>query len=151
MEEYRTLSPEETREIGRRLAKSVRRGDVVVLEGDLGAGKTTFVQGLAEGLGIGDITRSPSFNIVNVYEGTMKLYHIDLYRLASGEDAGDLGLDEMLYNEDGVSVIEWGNRLECGLWADYISAKFSHEGADKRRIRIYRHRKKATGRDKIKR
>ncbi len=100
-----TKSPEETTELAKEIAKKITSGTVVLLEGELGAGKTQFVKGLAEGLGIDEVVTSPTFVIVNEYKGKdLTLYHIDLYRL-DGFPSEDIDIDEML--EDGVVAVEW--------------------------------------------
>jgi tRNA threonylcarbamoyladenosine biosynthesis protein TsaE len=107
--ERRTSSPEETEAAGEELAASLRVGDLVLLAGELGAGKTTFVRGLARGLGSSAGVQSPTFQLVRVYPGRIQLAHVDLYRLESGADLTDLGLDDLL--EEGVVAVEWGDRL----------------------------------------
>lgn len=110
--EFLTRSPEETFELGRRLGLSQSGGAVILLSGELGTGKTVFVKGLAAGLGIDpDDVCSPSFTIINIHEGRLRLYHVDLYRLDSALRP-DLGLDEILEERDAVVAIEWGERLD---------------------------------------
>jgi tRNA threonylcarbamoyladenosine biosynthesis protein TsaE len=104
-----TASESETSAVGRRLAARLGRGDVLLIYGELGAGKTAFVRGLADGLGVDpDEVSSPTFTIVQQYRGRVPLYHVDLYRLESREVL-DLGLEELA--EDGVMAIEWADRL----------------------------------------
>ena len=107
----RTASEDETRHIAAALALTLSPGAVVLLHGDLGAGKTAFVRGLAEGLGVPeDAVSSPTFTLVHEYRGgTLPLFHADLYRLPTGASLDDLGLDEVA--EDGVLAIEWPERL----------------------------------------
>ena len=102
-------SPEQTQLLGSHLGKLAQEGDAFLLMGDLGTGKTCLVQGITQGLGIKENAFSPSFVIVRQYNGRLRLYHIDLYRLDSVEEIANLGLDELLYNE-GVCVIEWAER-----------------------------------------
>lgn len=111
MSRQHTTSEAETRATARRLATTLRPGAVLLLLGDLGAGKTAFVRGLAEGLGIAeDAVSSPTFTLVQEYRGgRLPLYHADLYRLPEGVSLDDLGLDEVA--EDGVLAIEWPERL----------------------------------------
>ncbi|OQX29027.1 MAG: tRNA (adenosine(37)-N6)-threonylcarbamoyltransferase complex ATPase subunit type 1 TsaE [Spirochaeta sp. LUC14_002_19_P3] len=104
----------DTRSAGRSFGQSLRAGDVVVLSGALGAGKTVFVQGVAEALGISEAVTSPSFTLMSEYRGTMPLYHLDLYRLDSPEEFVWLGVEEML-NGKGVCLIEWGRKAENEL------------------------------------
>jgi len=102
---------EETREAGRNLAEGLKTGDVVLLYGDLGAGKTTFVKGMASALGIAEREIiSASFTIIAEYESNPPLYHIDLYRLERPEDLEAVGLYEYL-GSDGIAVVEWADRL----------------------------------------
>jgi len=104
-------SPEETFEFGRKFAATVKRGDVLALAGDLGAGKTHLVKGLAAGLGIGSEVTSPTFTLIHEYEGgRFPLYHIDLYRLDTAQEALKIGLDEYLESA-GVTVIEWADKF----------------------------------------
>lgn len=102
-------SPEQTRQIGCRLGESVLPGDVLLLVGSLGAGKTCLTQGIARGLGVPDYTASPSFVLMREYKGRLPLYHVDLYRLEQVEEVADLGLDDYFFNEN-VCVVEWADR-----------------------------------------
>lgn len=103
---YKSNSPKETENIAKAFAKKLEKGDVLCLSGDLGTGKTAFVQGLAKGLGITDYINSPTFTIVNCYEGRLPVYHFDVYRIADVEEMYEIGYEEYVYG-DGVSVIEW--------------------------------------------
>lgn len=105
--ERRTTSPEETEREGRRLSEELRPGDVVLLVGGLGAGKTTFVRGVAEGLGVTTSVTSPTFTLVQSYRGRLTLLHADLWRLERLSEVVDLALDEGL-EEGGVLLAEWG-------------------------------------------
>lgn len=106
-----TGSPDETQALAARLARLLRPGDAVVLSGDLGAGKTTFVKGLALGLGMDPAeVVSPTFTLINEYPGQIPLFHFDLYRLADGRELAELGFDEYLERE-GICAIEWGAPL----------------------------------------
>lgn len=106
-------SPEETRGLGRALAAGLRTGDLICLFGDLGAGKTTFVQGLAEGFGSSEPATSPSFTLIHEYRGRLLLYHLDLYRLGP-DDLLEAGVEEAL-GAGGVAVVEWAERLPSSL------------------------------------
>ena len=110
--EFKTRSADETLELGRRVGEQLNVRAVILLKGDLGAGKTVFAKGVAAGLGIdaADVT-SPSFTLINVHDGRLRLYHIDLYRLESSSRV-DLGLEEILEDERGVVMIEWAERLK---------------------------------------
>lgn len=113
----KTYSEDETKEIAEQLAPLLDRGDVLTLEGDLGAGKTTFTKGLAKGLGISRMVNSPTFTIIKEYEGNIPLYHMDVYRLEDSN--GDLGFDEYFYG-DGVTVVEWAHFIQELLPDEYL-------------------------------
>ncbi|MHC4562850.1 MAG: tRNA (adenosine(37)-N6)-threonylcarbamoyltransferase complex ATPase subunit type 1 TsaE [Planctomycetota bacterium] len=116
METFTTNSPEATAELGRQLAQRFGQGDCVALVGQLGAGKTVLVRGLALGLGLADerLVTSPTFVLAQEYPGRVPIFHVDLYRMASAEDeVGDLAIDEML--AEGVAVVEWADRAEAML------------------------------------
>lgn len=106
--QYVTRSEEETRALGERVGQLLRKGDVVLLSGALGAGKTCFTQGIARGLGVSIPVNSPSFVIMNEYQGRERLFHVDLYRIEDVEELDELGLWD--YAEQGVLVIEWPER-----------------------------------------
>ena len=115
----KTTSPEETFAFGQCLARVLGKGQVVCLAGDLGAGKTLLVQGLAKGLGIKDIVNSPTFTILNVYEADFPIYHFDLYRLEYAEELFDIGFYE--YTEgQGLSIIEWPDKFPGELPDEYL-------------------------------
>ena len=131
-----TTSEEETESAGEQLAASLGPGDVVLLFGDLGAGKTAFVRGLARGLGAsGDDVSSPTFTIIQEYSGRVTLYHVDLYRLEPVE-VDDLGLDDLVSGE-GVVAIEWADRWN-GRPDDVIEVRLEEAGEDRRRVEIRR-------------
>jgi tRNA threonylcarbamoyladenosine biosynthesis protein TsaE len=126
-------SDAETEAIGAELAVRLGRGARVLLYGELGAGKTAFVRGLAAGLGIDpDEVSSPTFTLVQEYRGRLPLYHVDLYRLAPGE-VDDLGLDALA--ADGVLAIEWAERMPRDD-AGAIDVRLEHAGEDQRRITV---------------
>jgi tRNA threonylcarbamoyladenosine biosynthesis protein TsaE len=108
--ELLTESPEETEAAAGRLARHVRLGDLLLVSGVMGAGKTTFVRGLARGLKASGDVMSPTFQLVRLYSGPLPLAHIDLYRIADASELTDLGLEDLL--EEGAVVVEWGDRLE---------------------------------------
>ena len=103
-------STEETMEFGASLAVHLMPGDIILLTGDLGAGKTTFTKGIAKGLSVEQTVTSPSFTIMNQYQGNLPLYHFDLYRIDDPDEFLELGLEEFLFGE-GISVIEWSEKL----------------------------------------
>lgn len=109
--EYISNSYEETQKIATDFAKTLKEGDVLCMYGDLGVGKTAFVQGLAKGLGIDEPITSPTFTIVNEYSGTLPLYHFDVYRIADSDEMYEIGYEEYVYG-DGVSVIEWPQLID---------------------------------------
>jgi len=132
---FYTNSEVETKKAAQSFAKKLKKGDVISLIGDLGSGKTTFVKGLAQGLGIKDGVKSPSFTVVNEYSfKDSRLFHIDLYRLGEN-DFDSLGLDDYVFG-DGVAVIEWADRVsEDRLKATY-RIKIFWESENKRKIVI---------------
>lgn len=131
-------SAEQTKTIGREYAKQVRDGGLLLLYGDLGAGKTTFTQGFAEGLGIKRHINSPTFLLMRTYEIPKnldgKFYHLDLYRLDNGEGVDDLGIDEILQNPKNVVVVEWADRLNGRLPVSGIKLYFEYQNNDQRTL-----------------
>ncbi len=121
--------------LGEALAALVRPGDVVLLTGDLGAGKTHFTKGFAKGLGVSDPVTSPTFNILLVYPGRIPLYHFDLYRLERAGQLEDVDYWGTL-EADGVSVVEWGDRFPEEIPEDHLACKFCITGDDEREIRV---------------
>ncbi len=119
-----TASVAATRDLAHALASLARPGDVVVLAGDLGAGKTAFVQGFGRGLGVPDRITSPTFTLVHVYEGRLPVHHLDVYRLGQLSEALDLGLPEML-DEGGVVLIEWGDAILPVLPHDFLEVRIT--------------------------
>ena len=109
---YLTSSEFETIELGKTYAQTLNAGDVVLLNGEMGGGKTAFTKGIAKGLGITDVITSPTYAYMNDYNG--KLYHYDCYRLTSGEDAEALGLTDYFYG-NGICVIEWSQNIKSVL------------------------------------
>lgn len=124
---------EATISLGEALGKQLTAGDVLVLDGDLGAGKTTFTKGLAKGLAIPDIIKSPTFTIIHEYhDGRLPLYHMDAYRLENG-GGEDLGLEEY-FDSDGVSVVEWAEFVEDELPDDFLAIHFKRTADENKRI-----------------
>src|SRR5216683_2649436 len=132
---FTTTSEAETAAVGRELAATLAAGDIVLLFGDLGAGKTAFVRGLAEGLGIAaDEVSSPTFTLVQEYRGgRLPLFHIDLYRLDDPREIDDLGLDELI--ADGVLAIEWAEKLPRPT-PGAIIVRIAHGDADSRTVTL---------------
>ncbi len=130
-------SPEDTRAAGSQFAKTLRPGDVVALHGPLGAGKTVFTQGMALALNIQEPVTSPTFTLIAEYEGSMPLYHMDLYRLAAPEEFVWLGVEEML-NGKGITVVEWSERAGKELPKRTIQVHIELRGNTGRTIRIER-------------
>jgi tRNA threonylcarbamoyladenosine biosynthesis protein TsaE len=129
--EFISKSPSDSLYIGERIGRCSRVGDVFLLHGELGAGKTQFVKGLAKGLGVPDweYVVSPSYTLLNTYEGRCSLCHIDLYRL-EGVDAEDLGIEE--YLDEGVVAVEWAEK--SSWWDDTIKVSITVVGEEERRI-----------------
>jgi tRNA threonylcarbamoyladenosine biosynthesis protein TsaE len=125
----------ETRQLGERMGALLREGDVVLLSGELGAGKTVFVQGIARGLGFEGSVSSKSFVLLGEYSGRITLYHADLYRLEAPEEVAELALDEI--SADGVLVVEWPERAGEGvLPEEYVRVEFEVTGEESRTVRI---------------
>ncbi len=143
--EYRLYSnsPVMTMEIARRMGGLLKPGDVLCLYGELGAGKTCFVQGLARGMGITSRVNSPTFTIVKEYPGVPPLYHFDVYRLANIEELIDIGFDEYIAG-DGVCVIEWADKIETALPADRLDIKLNASSPGEREIVLLAHGSRAT-------
>lgn len=129
-------SPDQTYEWAQSLAAEVMPGMVFALSGDLGAGKTCFVQGLADGLGVQEPVNSPTFTLVNEYSGRLPVYHLDLYRLSTPEEALDFGIDNYLYGQ-GVTLIEWAERLGDALPDKAIHLNFRHGQNPDQRIILH--------------
>ena len=133
--EFFSHSVAQTQRTGAALAQLLQPGDVILLEGDLGAGKTTFTKGIATGLDVTGYVNSPTFTLVNEYQGRYPLYHLDCYRLESGREALDFGLEEYLYG-DGVTIIEWPERIQDVLPDEYIRVQLSYVNETKRVLRL---------------
>ena len=129
--EYLTENAEQTEALGEAFAKTLQKGDVVLLKGELGAGKTVFVKGMARALGITARITSPTYAYMNDYDGI--LYHYDCYRLSGGEDAEGLGLTDYFYL-DGICAIEWSENIADVLPSNAKVLKISKIGENKRRI-----------------
>ena len=127
-----------TKEIAKRYASSIKLPCVISLVGDLGAGKTTFAKGFAEGFGVKETVTSPTFTIMNEYEGVMPLYHFDMYRLSSAEEAVSAGFEEYfdLKTLKGVVLVEWASNVEGLLPALHVEISFKKIDEEKREIAI---------------
>ncbi len=127
MDRFETVtgSPGETQQLGRRIGELAAAGDVYLLSGELGTGKTCLTQGIAWGLGIEEYALSPTFVIMREMHGRLALYHADLYRLDDVAEIADLGLDDYLYG-DGVSVVEWAEKGLAVLPTEHLRVKISH-------------------------
>lgn len=133
MDEYtlKTADPQQTLQFAERLARLLQPGDVIALEGDLGAGKTTFTKGLAKGLDIKKTVNSPTFTIIKEYHGRLPLYHMDVYRVENALE--DLGFDEY-FEGDGVTVVEWAHLIEEQLPGERLTIYLYREDSDNRTI-----------------
>lgn len=141
MLEFFSRSPEQTRRIGLRLGGLLKPGDVICLQGDLGAGKTTFTQGLAQGWGSLDSVSSPTFILVNQYRRAdgSKLFHMDAYRLDSVPEAEELDLDSML--AEGALIIEWPERLGDLIPKEHLHIRLEHISEEHRQMNFHAHGK----------
>lgn len=129
-------SPGETARLGERLAGCLKGGDIICFFGDLGSGKTTLIKGIARGLNVSPAkVNSPTFVLMNAYEGRLPLFHFDFYRLENIQGIGSIGYDEFLY-DDGVSVIEWADRLGTFLPEEYLKVELKHKKFDERVVRL---------------
>jgi tRNA threonylcarbamoyladenosine biosynthesis protein TsaE len=133
-------SQSQTRNWGKRLAKLLHSGEIIGLTGELGAGKTCFVRGLAEGLSVGDDAwvRSPTFTLINEYHGRLPVYHIDLFRVSGRAEQETLDLREYLYGE-GVCLVEWFEYLSAAHVDEYLEVNLAHAGANRRRLTFTAH------------
>ena len=131
--EYLSKSLKQTYKIAKDFAKTLKSGDIVLLNGEMGAGKTAFTKGIAKGLGIEDEITSPTYAYMNDYDG--KLYHYDCYRLSSGEDAEALGLTDYFYL-GGVCVLEWSQNIKSVLPKEVITVKIEKINEKSRKITI---------------
>lgn len=131
-----STSIQETIRIGKELAKQLNPGDVVCLEGDLGAGKTHFVKGVASFFGIDPTAvTSPTFTLINEYRGSLPIYHFDCYRLNSEQEALEIGAEEYLFG-DGISIVEWPQKIGNLLPKETVWVTITHQGEQQREIHI---------------
>ncbi len=130
-----TRSPEETAAAGQELGRTLGAGDVVALTGELGTGKTCFVQGLVRGLGVSALATSPTFVLINEYRGRLPVHHVDAFRTASLTELMDLGLPD-LFDEGGVTVVEWADKVGPLLPSRTIHVEIAGVGDEPRQITI---------------
>ena len=133
----RTKSADETRALAAELAPLTVPGDLVLLAGGLGSGKTVFAQGFGRGLGVTESITSPTFILMRGYEGRIPLFHLDVYRLDQMQELIDLGISEML-DEGGVALIEWGDRVEPALPTDFLEVRIEPGESDEERLLRFR-------------
>jgi tRNA threonylcarbamoyladenosine biosynthesis protein TsaE len=140
--DFLSHSPEQTRRIGMRLGAALQAGDLICLQGDLGAGKTTFVQGIAQGWGSMDSVSSPTFILVNIYRRNdqSQLFHMDAYRLDSTPEAEELDLDSML--AEGALIIEWPERMAGLIPGDRLWVNLEHVDDEEREMKFNAHGKR---------
>ncbi len=132
--EIASESPSETLALGRRLSGLLGAGDIVLLSGQLGCGKTLFAAGIAEGLGVTELVTSPSFVLVRSYHGFLPVIHADVYRLGSMGEFEDLELSD--WSRDGVLIVEWGNAIEQGVPQDHLVVEIEVTGETSRMFRF---------------
>jgi tRNA threonylcarbamoyladenosine biosynthesis protein TsaE len=128
-----TKSVEDTRALAAGIARLAKPGDLIVLAGDLGTGKTAFAQGFAQGLGVDEPVTSPAFVLVRTYEGRLPMVHLDVYRLDHMQELVDLGISEML-DEGAVTLVEWGDAVTPALPADFLEVRLEAAEAPDERI-----------------
>ena len=130
MKKFTFKSPEETKSFAKSYARKISNGSIIALIGNLGAGKTTFSQGFARGLGISESVISPTFKLVSEYHGKRVLNHIDCYRLESSSDFLNIGGENFLNNVDGITIIEWADRIKDIWLDDWIIINFDRDEND---------------------
>lgn len=134
----RTVAEPGTERLGEALGRLARPGDVVLLSGDLGAGKTHLTKGIARGLGVAEEITSPTFNLVLLHEGRIPLYHVDLYRLDRADQLEEIGYFDALEG-GGLAVVEWGDRFAEAAPAEYVDVALSIEGDELRALHVTGH------------
>ena len=138
VETFETATVTETEQIAELFGRMLTGGEVVLLQGEMGAGKTHFCKGLARGLDVCDVITSPTFALHNSYQGRLTLNHFDFYRIDDPSEAEVLGLDEFFYDAHGVAVIEWGDNVAELIPARRITVTIQKTGDDSRRITVER-------------
>lgn len=133
-----THSSQETVDTACQFAARIKPGDIVALHGELGSGKTTFIKGIAKGLGVTDVNtvKSPTFVLMHVYHGRIPVYHFDLYRLDSQKDVDSIGLDEFLNDPQAVACVEWAEKADAVFRSPAYHIDLAIEGPSRRKIRI---------------
>ena len=134
MLKIKTESVEETIKLGNKIGSKLNAGDIVCLQGDLGAGKTSLAKGICSGLGVESQVTSPTYKIVNEYRGDLKVNHLDLYRIHKEEELYDLGFEEYIYG-DGVSIIEWPDKARSLMPDNYLDINIKGQ-EDEREVRF---------------
>lgn len=138
MFKFKSDAPARTAELARRLAGVLRPGTVICLDGDLGAGKTLFVQNLAAGLGVQGEVTSPTFNLMNLYEdGRLPLVHFDLYRLEQEYELDEIGFYDYVENPDGLVLIEWAEKFPECLPEDHIALQIQRTDVENERVLVF--------------
>jgi tRNA threonylcarbamoyladenosine biosynthesis protein TsaE len=128
-----SYSPEETQDLGRAVGRQARTGDIYLLHGPLGSGKTCLTQGIAWGLDVVEYARSPTFVLMNQYRGRLEIHHLDLYRVSSPSEAWDLGLEEQLFG-NGICIVEWAERAEELFPEDSLRISLEYGKGDSDRV-----------------
>ena len=133
-----THSVTETQKLGNALGAILKQASIITLTGELGSGKTAFVQGLAKGLDVSEqyYITSPTFTLINEYPGRLRLFHVDLYRIEHISELDDIGLDEVLH-QDAVIAIEWADKLSGDIFSDHLAFQFKLTGEESRQIDIF--------------
>ena len=134
MKTFITENAEETFALGERIGRALKGKETIALEGEPGAGKTVLTKGIAKGLGVTDLVTSPTFTILNEYEGRAKLFHYDMYRISDPEELGEVGFSERL--GEGVTVVEWSENIRSALPVDAVFVAVDYLG-EKRRVTVY--------------
>ena len=133
----RSEGPDQTLELGRAVGQGLAAGHVLCITGSLGSGKTVLIRGIVEGIrGDSKGVRSPSFTLVNEYPGPFPVYHVDLYRIESGEEIFELGLEEILGSHSGAVIVEWGEKLGDLAPADRLAVRIEVKGPESRKFRF---------------
>lgn len=133
---FSSHQPQDTIAFGARLSKHLKAGTILCLFGDLGTGKTTLVKGIAKGTGVNPVkVNSPTFVLMNMYEGKVPVYHFDFYRLDEVKEISNIGYDEFLYGQ-GIAVIEWAERLGDLMPPERLEIRLSHQGETERRLEL---------------